>query len=73
MKFPATGGWKTPLKEHWEKRQEEKLKSPKTRLRQRAGLLLPDRWTLSLLLKVWGLWAAVHGDSNMSRSSTWVE
>lgn len=50
------------LKEHWEKRQEEKSKSPKTRLRQRAGLLLPDRWTLLLLLKVWGLWATVHGD-----------
>lgn len=50
MKFPATGGWKTPLKEHREKRQEEKLKSPETRSRQRARLLLPDRPTVALLL-----------------------
>lgn len=54
MKFPATGGWKTPLKEHWEKGQEETLKSPETRSRQRATLLVPDRLTMALLLKVWG-------------------
>lgn len=54
MKFPATGGWKTPLKEHWEKGQEETLKSPETRSRQRAVLLVPDRLTMALLLKVWG-------------------
>lgn len=54
MKFPATGGWKTPLKEHWEKGQEEILKSPETRSRQRAALLVPDRLTVVLLLKVWG-------------------
>jgi len=66
MKFPATGGWKTPLKEHREKRQEEKLKSPMMRLRQRAGSLVPDKLTLVLLLKAWGRWAAVHGDSYTS-------
>jgi hypothetical protein len=52
MKFPVTGGWKVPLKEHREKGQEEKSKSPETRPRQRAGLLVPDRLTLALLLKV---------------------
>ena len=66
MKVPATGGWKMPLKEHREKRQEEKLKSPKMRPRQRAGSLLPARLTRVLLLKVWGRWAAVHGDSYTS-------
>lgn len=55
-----------PLKEHREKRQEEKLKSPKMRPRQRAGSLLPARLTRVLLLKVWGRWAAVHGDSYTS-------
>lgn len=55
-----------PLKEHREKRQEEKLKSPMMRLRQRAGLLVPDKLTLVLLLKAWGRWAAVHGDSYTS-------
>lgn len=51
MKFPVTGGWKTPLKEHREKGQEEKLKSPETRSRQRAGLLVPERLMRALLLK----------------------
>lgn len=51
MKLPVTGGWKTPLKEHWEKGQKEKLKSPETRSRQRAGLLVPERLTMALLLK----------------------
>lgn len=73
IKFPATGGWKTPLKEHREKGQEEKLKSPETRSRQRWGSLLPDRLTRALLLKVWGRWATVHGDWYTSPSSTWVE
>lgn len=54
MKFPATGGWNTPLKEHWEKGQEETLKSLETRSRQRATLPVPDRLTMALLLKVWG-------------------
>lgn len=54
MKFPATGGWKTPLKEHREKVQEERSKSPETRPRQRTGLLVPDTLTLALLLKVRG-------------------
>lgn len=51
MKLPVTGGWKTPLKEHREKGQEEKLKSPETRSRQRAGLLVPERLMRALLLK----------------------
>lgn len=63
INFPATGGWKTPLKEHLEKRQEEELKSWETRPWHRAGLLLPARLTLALLLKAWGRWAAVQGDS----------
>lgn len=50
MKFPVTGGWKTPLKEHREKGQEEKLKSPDTRSRQRVGLLVPERLIRALLL-----------------------
>lgn len=62
-----------PLKEHREKRQEEKLKSRTTRLRQRAGSLVPDRLTLALLLKAWGCWDATHGDSYTSWGSTWVE
>lgn len=62
-----------PLKEHREKGQDEKLKSLETRPRQRAGSLLPDRLTLSLLLKVWGRWALVHGDSYTSWSSTCLE
>lgn len=73
IKSPATGGWKTPPKEHREKEQDEKLKSPETRPRQRSGSLLPDRLTLSLLLKVWCRWALVHGDSYTSRSSTCLE
>lgn len=73
IKSPDTGGWKMPLKEHREKRQEEKLKRPETRPRQRAGSLPPARWTLSLPLKVWGRWAAVHGDAYRSRSGTRVE
>ena len=55
-----------PLKEHWEKWQEEKLKSSKMRPRQRAGSLVPDKLTLVLPVKVWGRWAAVHGDSYTS-------
>lgn len=62
MKFPVTGGWKTPLKEHWEKGQEEKLNSPETRSRQRAGLLVPATLTRVLPLKVRGRWPTVHGD-----------
>lgn len=58
------------MKEHREKRQEETLKSSETRPRHRTGSLLPDTLTLALLLKVWGLWAAVHGDSYTSWSST---
>lgn len=73
MNFPVTGGWKMPLKEHREKRQEEKLKSRATRLRQRAGSLVPDRLTLALLLKAWGCRASAHGDAYTSRGSTWVE
>lgn len=73
MKSPATGGWKTPLKEHREKGQDERSKSPETRRRQRAGSPLPDRLTLSLPFKAWGRWAEVQGDAYTSRSSTWVE
>ena len=62
-----------PLKEHREKGQAEKLKSPWTRPRQRAGLLDPARLTLLLLSKAWGRRAAVHGDPYTSRSSTCLE
>lgn len=61
------------LKEHREKWQGEKLKSPETRRRQRAGSLVPDRRTLALLLKVWGCEAVVHGEPYTSRSDTWAE
>lgn len=50
------------MKEHLEKRQEEEFKSWETRLRHRAGSLLPARLVLALLLKAWGRWAAVQGD-----------
>lgn len=70
INFPATGGWKTPLKEHLEKRQEDALKSWETRPRQRVGSLLPARLTLVLPLKARGRWAAVQGDSKTSWSIT---
>lgn len=61
------------MKEHREKWQEEKLKSPEMSWRQRAGSLVPDRRALVLLLRVWGCWAAVHGEPYTSQSDTWAE